>query len=164
MKKLKEKLSAKLSKNGGFTLVEMLIVVAIIAILVAVSIPLVGSALENARKATDASNERSFKAALVSGYILNQAGMSDDTIKVDATNDDGTTNRYAYDAANGKVVDVTATLTGYGKSKDIKTNILFGVVTAKGEVHMIWAPSTNKPSAITANGTNLVSPEMVSGS
>ena len=29
MKKLKEKLSAKLSKNGGFTMVEMLIVVEI---------------------------------------------------------------------------------------------------------------------------------------
>ena len=46
-------LNRKLSKKSGFTLVEMLIVVAIIAILIAVSIPLVSQALEKARDATD---------------------------------------------------------------------------------------------------------------
>ena len=55
---LKQKLSRKLKKTGGFTLIEMLIVVAIIAILVAVSIPMVNASLEKAREATDAANER----------------------------------------------------------------------------------------------------------
>lgn len=58
MKTLKEKLSAKLSKNSGFTLVEMLLVVAIIAVLIAVSIPVVTGQLEKAREATDAANLR----------------------------------------------------------------------------------------------------------
>lgn len=58
MKKLKEKLNAKLSKNGGFTLVEMLIVVAIIAVLIAVSIPVVTGQLEKARQSADAANCR----------------------------------------------------------------------------------------------------------
>ena len=58
MKKLKEKLNAKLSKNGGFTLVEMLIVVAIIAILIAISIPLFSSTLERARHGVDQANMR----------------------------------------------------------------------------------------------------------
>lgn len=58
MRKLKEKLNAKLSKNGGFTLVEMLIVVAIIAILIAVSIPMFSSTLEKARHGVDAANIR----------------------------------------------------------------------------------------------------------
>ena len=38
----------KLRSRRGFTLIEMLIVVAIIAILVAISIPLVSSSLEKA--------------------------------------------------------------------------------------------------------------------
>ncbi len=57
MKKLKEKLSAKLKKQGGFTLVEMLIVVASIAILIAISIPMVTSSLDEAKKATDDANK-----------------------------------------------------------------------------------------------------------
>jgi type IV pilus assembly protein PilA len=45
--------------NIGFTLAELLIVVAIIGILVAISIPIFNSQLERAREATDASNIRS---------------------------------------------------------------------------------------------------------
>lgn len=54
MKTLRE----KLKKQGGFTMVEMLIVVAIIAILMAVSIPMFNNALEKARHGVDAANLR----------------------------------------------------------------------------------------------------------
>ena len=69
MKRLKE----KLNKNGGFTLVEMLIVVAIIAILVAVSIPIVNNALDRARHATDQANERSAKAEIMIRYLSEES-------------------------------------------------------------------------------------------
>lgn len=49
----------KKNKNKGFTLAELLIVVAIIGVLVAISIPIFTSQLEKAREATDAANIRS---------------------------------------------------------------------------------------------------------
>lgn len=68
---LKKAAQKKLKKSGGFTLVEMLIVVAIIAILVVVTIPMVNSSLEEARKATDAANERAARAAAMVHYMSN---------------------------------------------------------------------------------------------
>lgn len=53
MNMLKKKLNKK-----GFTLAELLIVVAIIAVLVAISIPIFTSQLEKSREATDLANLR----------------------------------------------------------------------------------------------------------
>ena len=51
-------------KNRGFTLMEMLIVVAIIAVLVAVAIPVLNNNLEKARQAVDMANARAIQAIL----------------------------------------------------------------------------------------------------
>ncbi len=64
-----EKLKAKLKKQGGFTLVEMLIVVAIIAILIAVSIPLFNSTLEKTRHGVDAANLRDVISMATAEYL-----------------------------------------------------------------------------------------------
>ena len=61
----------KLTNKKGFTLIEMLVVIAIIAILVAIIIPVVSSATEKAAAATDAANMRSFKAEIVTKYLSN---------------------------------------------------------------------------------------------
>ena len=53
----------KMNKKG-FTLAELLIVVAIIGVLVAISIPIFRSQLEKAREATDEANIRSIYAQL----------------------------------------------------------------------------------------------------
>ena len=63
---MKNGLRGKFQNKKGFTLVEMLIEVAIIAILIAVSIPLVSTSLEKARKAVDDANKR---AAISLGNI-----------------------------------------------------------------------------------------------
>ena len=45
--------------SKGFTIAELLIVVAIIAVLSAIAIPVFGSQLEKSREATDPANVRS---------------------------------------------------------------------------------------------------------
>lgn len=53
----------------GFTLMEMLIVVAIIAILIVVAIPVFSAQLHKARVATDWANLRSFYADIQTDYM-----------------------------------------------------------------------------------------------
>ena len=58
--------------NKGFTLMEMLIVVAIIAVLVAIAIPTFTSALEKSREATDAANLRAAYAEVTVAALTNE--------------------------------------------------------------------------------------------
>ena len=55
--------------NKGFTLAELLIVVAIIAVLVAIAIPVFTTQLERSREATDLSNIRAAYAEAVADYL-----------------------------------------------------------------------------------------------
>lgn len=59
----------KIKNSKGFTLMEMLIVVAIIAILVAIAIPTFTSSLEKAREAADLANIRSAYAEAMVKYL-----------------------------------------------------------------------------------------------
>lgn len=67
-----------LRNHKGFTLMEMLIVVAIIGVLVAVAIPMFGSQLEKSREAVDLANVRSAYAEVLAASMLGQT----DTVKV----------------------------------------------------------------------------------
>ena len=58
----------KMNKKG-FTLAELLIVVAIIAVLVAISIPIFSAQLEKAKEATDMANIRSAYAEVIANYL-----------------------------------------------------------------------------------------------
>ena len=55
--------------NKGFTLAELLIVVAIIAVLVAVAIPVFSTQLEKSRDATTVANLRSAYAEATTAYL-----------------------------------------------------------------------------------------------
>lgn len=63
----------KMNKKG-FTLAELLIVVAIIAVLVAISIPIFSAQLEKAKEATDMANIRSAYAEVVAKYLGDSQG------------------------------------------------------------------------------------------
>ena len=66
----------------GFTLMEMLIVIAIIAVLIAIAIPVFSSQLEKTREATDLTNVRSAYAQVSAEALL---GNSEITVTVDLT-------------------------------------------------------------------------------
>jgi type IV pilus assembly protein PilA len=65
----------KMNKKG-FTLAELLIVVAIIAVLVAIAIPVFNAQLEKSREATDIANVRSAYAEVVAEYLANASGKT----------------------------------------------------------------------------------------
>ena len=91
------RMSKKLNKKG-FTLAELLIVVAIIAVLVVGSVPIFSSKLEKAREAADVANMRAAKAAAVSKYL-----------------EDGTDGDFVYDADNGVLKSSADGITKYGQ-------------------------------------------------
>ena len=70
--------------NKGFTLAELLIVVAIIAVLVAIAIPVFTSQLEKSREATDLANVRSAYAEQMAAYLTGDNSTAIDDIHVPA--------------------------------------------------------------------------------
>ena len=79
----------------GFTLAELLVVVAIVGILVAISIPVFTAQLSKARKATNQANLRAAKAAAVAQYMTDEmdTNATDEVI-------------YDYDLATGTVKSI----------------------------------------------------------
>jgi len=71
----------KKSKKG-FTLMEMLIVVAIIAILIAIAIPAFSSSLKKAKKSADEANLRSAYAEATVNMMENNATATSEAVKI----------------------------------------------------------------------------------
>ena len=87
--------------NKGFTLAELLIVVAIIAVLVAISIPMFAGQLTKARESTNQANVRAAEAAAVADYLGDK--------------DHKDSQQYEYDVASGTVKDATFTASSLTK-------------------------------------------------
>lgn len=66
------------TNKKGFTLAELLIVVAIIAVLVAIAIPVFTAQLEKSREAVDAANIRAKYAELMADGITGTVGKNED--------------------------------------------------------------------------------------
>ena len=103
------------SSKKGFTLAELLIVVAIIGVLVGISIPIFTTQLEKSRESTDVANLRAAKAAIVAMY-LDDASIAGKT--------------FVYDANQGKLLDPTASgysaPAGYGQGTSTAGNTTAG--------------------------------------
>ena len=112
----------KKNSNKGFTLAELLIVVAIIAVLVAISIPVFTAQLEKAREATDAANLRSAYAV----------GMAE------ALSNDATT--WPADYAS---VEQKQTVAGWATNPDFPVNMSVDAPKASGTWTLDYTKDTN---------------------
>lgn len=63
--------NVKKSLKKGFTLAELLIVVAIIGVLVAIAIPVFSAQLKKSKMAADKANLRAWYAEVTSDYLMN---------------------------------------------------------------------------------------------
>jgi prepilin-type N-terminal cleavage/methylation domain-containing protein len=87
----------KRKDSRGFTLMEMLIVVAIIAVLAAIAIPTLNANMEEAREAADSANMQNAKTVAAVGFVQSTYAAGD----------------WNFDAENGTLVKTT--LPAYGK-------------------------------------------------
>lgn len=106
----------------GFTLAELLVVVAIVGILVAISIPVFTAQLSKVRKATNQANLRAAKAAAVAQYMTDEMEKND-TAEV----------MYDYDLATGTVKSITSTTEGVTAKVigDEDGNVQYKVINVK---------------------------------
>ena len=126
----------KKNNNKGFTLMEMLIVVAIIAILIAIAIPTFSGALEKSKEAVDMANLRAAYAQVVSDAALEAKKAPAETANV----------KYTYVTEGTKSYSATVTATQSKKDAwEGETPVIGGMsVNAAGT----WTISYNSDGTV----------------
>ena len=93
---MKERVKRIREEKGGFTLAELLIVVAILLVLIAIAVPLFTGALANAEAAVDSANQRSAKSEATTVYMLNSSATEQADLLKNGID-------YYYDSKGGEV-------------------------------------------------------------
>ncbi|MBR2677164.1 MAG: prepilin-type N-terminal cleavage/methylation domain-containing protein [Solobacterium sp.] len=109
----------KNNNKKGFTLAELLIVVAIIGVLVAISIPIFNKQIEKSREAYDIATMRQAASLAVEYYysgVVTENGTTSTDLGFNNNSDTERRNAYgAYDPKSGKFVPSKNSLKAYGK-------------------------------------------------
>ena len=141
----------KIKNSKGFTLMEMLIVVAIIAVLIAIAVPTFSASLNKARVATDEANIRSGYASVVADLLT-----KDRSAETGAT----TTTYTYYLMKDGSVAEATAGDKDYKTLGNNTTAVMISGVSAgtwtkgKGVIYTVTAqPDGSFEIGINADGT-----------
>ena len=100
----------KMNKKG-FTLIEMLVVIAIIAVLVSIVVPAVSNSTTKAKASTDAANLRSIKAeAQIAVLNAGYTATADDTNLLTTDIDAATTgDQFALSSASSSITSKSVT-------------------------------------------------------
>ena len=143
----------KFTNKKGFTLMEMLIVVAIIGILIAIAIPTFSNALTKARISADEANVRSYYAEVMTNYMLKDSADKDKKLSDYVT---GTTPEYKAD----KKDKITAVSVGGAKYELQAGSCVITVDDDKETISIVYTPTNEKkfaavtiPGGATSGGT-----------
>ena len=117
----------KMNKKG-FTLIEMLVVIAIIAVLVSIVIPVVGSATEKAKEAADAANVRAAIAKVTTTALMD----GDEAVPAETV-----------PMTQGKAGFVTEEMTSIGGLTSEQFDIVKGAIKNK-TITIGWNKDTDK--------------------
>lgn len=96
------------SHNKGFTLIEMLVVIAVIAVLVSIIVPVVNNSSDKSAAAADAANLRAAKATISTGildgtYGSNVASIPAEELEVPVTSNYREAGAFSAKIENGKI-------------------------------------------------------------
>ena len=106
----------KLNNKKGFTLMEMLIVVAIIAVLVAIAIPVFNGALTKSKEAADVANIRALYAEWQVSILTENKDIPADKATFLAGPDKNGASEFTFNYADGKNAKLTYTKDAEGGS------------------------------------------------
>ena len=126
----------------GFTLAELLVVVAIVGILVAISVPLFTAQLGKARQATNNANLRAAKVAAVAQYLTDgDAGAKEAklyTYDIKAgTVDEGSTTTAKPDGTTEVVINENDTKTGKAVATSKVYDSIYVVVSGEADASTV---------------------------
>lgn len=116
------------TEREGFTLAELLIVVAIIAVLVAIAIPVFSAQLEKSREATDAANIRAAYAEAMTAALQSNDGTGS------ATSVEMTQTKAGWDNFDGKIAGQYDPSATDGLKDVVKGNKVTVSIAANGTV------------------------------
>lgn len=114
------------TKKEGFTLAELLIVVAVIGVLVSISVPIFSGQVKKAKASADTANVRSAKVAALAEHMLG----SDSTKSA----------VYFYDASTGRAItdiEQSQLISGYGKSTEEIDDHASGIPNVAGKPQIV---------------------------
>lgn len=120
----------KKRKKSGFTLIEMIVVIAIVVIIAAIAIPQALKAVNKSKASTDIANARTYAGQIASRLANGDltTGTSDDTNKVN-------TGAGPFDIKEYHIGDSTAT-TDVSKSKLTDKNFKYKYTTNEIEIYI----------------------------